>query len=61
MYYNVKLLNQIGFQTLNIYDISRRLNSIQNQKIAFYKYQGRYKLWFIHSNYIDMLLKRSSK
>lgn len=61
MYYNVKLLNQIGFHTLNKYDISRRLNSIQNRTIAFYKYQGRYKLWFIHFNFVDILLKKVSK
>lgn len=58
MYFNVKLLDRIGVQTVNKYDISRRLNSIKNMKVAYYKYQGRYKFWFIHEDYIKLIQKR---
>lgn len=58
MYFNVSLLNRIGIQTLNKYDTSRKLNSIKNINIAFYRYQGRYRFWFIHEDYIKIIQKR---
>lgn len=58
MYLNVRLLNKIGIETLNKYDTSRRLNSIDNKRIAYYRYQGRYRIWFIHQEYIKLIQKR---
>lgn len=57
MYLNVKLLNKIGIITLNKYDTARRLNSIKDSRIAYYKYQGRYKFWFINYSYLYIIQK----
>lgn len=58
MYFNVLLLNRIGIQTVNKYDTSRRLNAVKNKNIAYYKYQGRCRFWFIHKDHIELIQRR---
>lgn len=59
MLYNVSHLNIYGYNLLNKWDVSRRLNQIQDYTIARYYYNGKNKVWFIHQNYIFLILKKS--
>lgn len=59
MFYNVNHLNLYGYKLVNKWDVSRRLNRIQDSTIARYYYNRRNKVWFIHQNYICLLVKNS--
>jgi len=57
MFYNVLNLGFYQFNILNKYDVSRRLNKINNKKIAYYVYNGRCKYWFINEKHVYLILK----
>jgi len=59
MYYNINHLHLYGYILLNKWDVSRKLNAVDNSSIARYYYTGRNKIWFIHQNYIYIITKRS--
>lgn len=57
-YYNVMHLKLYGYKLLNRWDVSRKLNTVNNSSIARYYYSGRNKVWFINEKYINIILKK---
>jgi len=57
-FYNVNLLYFYGLKTINRFDLSRRLNSVKNSSIAYYKYQGKKKIWFLKADFLHLIIKK---
>jgi len=61
MYYNVIHLHLYGYKLLNRWDVSRRLNILKRKRKAYYKYQGRRRIWFINQLLIEYIVKKSTR
>lgn len=57
MYYNILHLKKYGYKLLNKWDVSRKINILKKHKKAFYKYDGRIKVWFVDENFIVEIVK----
>lgn len=60
MYYNINHLNLYGYVLLNRWDVSRKINILFKHRKAFFKYQGRIKIWFINEDFIDIIVSKGS-
>src|SRR5690554_574002 len=57
-FYNVNHLHFYGLKTINRFDLSRRLNSVKNPNVAYYKYQGKKKIWFLKADFLHLIIKK---
>lgn len=59
MYYNINHLDIYGYILINKWDVSRKMNVLKREHRAFFKYQGRIKVWFVNENFINQIVKGS--